>query len=89
MTDADSSDKLIGASVTITSNLTSGDTLNFTGQNGITGVYSNGVLTLTGSATVEQYQAALNFGHLQLLAGQWRSDPQRGRYHTDHQLDRQ
>ena len=39
--------------------LQSGDVLNFTSQNGITGSYSGGVLTLTGSATPAQYQAAL------------------------------
>ncbi|MHC5764330.1 MAG: DUF4114 domain-containing protein [Nostoc sp.] len=35
------------------------DILAFTDQNGITGSYTNGVLTLTGTATVAQYQAAL------------------------------
>ena len=49
---------LTGATVTIT-NYQSGDTLNFTNQNGIIGSYSGGVLTLTGSATPAQYQAAL------------------------------
>ena len=39
--------------------LQTGDTLNFTNQNGITGSYSGGVLTLSGTATVAQYQAAL------------------------------
>ncbi|HEX4143529.1 MAG TPA: peptidylprolyl isomerase [Pirellulales bacterium] len=51
---------LTGASVTIsTGTLQTGDALQFTNQNGITGVYSNGTLTLTGSATPAQYQAAL------------------------------
>ena len=40
--------------------LQTGDTLNFTSQNGISGSYSGGVLTLTGSATVAQYQTALD-----------------------------
>ena len=39
--------------------LQTGDTLNFTTQNGITGSFSGGVLTLSGSATVAQYQTAL------------------------------
>ena len=39
--------------------LQTGDTLNFTNQNGITGSYSGGVLTLSGSATPAQYQTAL------------------------------
>ncbi len=51
---------LTGATVTISpGTLQSGDTLNFTSQNGITGSYSGGVLTLSGSATPAQYQAAL------------------------------
>ena len=51
---------LSGATVTISAGtLQSGDTLNFTNQNGISGSYSGGVLTLTGSATPAQYQTAL------------------------------
>ncbi len=51
---------LSGATVSISlSTLEIGDTLNFINQSGISGSYSGGVLTLTGSATVAQYQAAL------------------------------
>jgi hypothetical protein len=51
---------LTGATVTISpTTLQPGDTLNFASQNGISGVYSNGTLTLSGSATPAQYQAAL------------------------------
>ena len=51
---------LTGATVTISSGtLQSGDTLHFTNQNGISGSYSGGVLTLSGSATPAQYQTAL------------------------------
>ena len=51
---------LTGATVTISpSTLQSGDTLNFTNQNGITGSFSGGVLTLSGNATPAQYQTAL------------------------------
>ena len=51
---------LTGATMTISSaTLQTGDTLNFTNQNGITGSYASGVLTLTGSATPAQYQTAL------------------------------
>ncbi|HEX4143756.1 MAG TPA: Calx-beta domain-containing protein, partial [Pirellulales bacterium] len=53
-TDAD----ITGASETIT-NYQSGDSLNFTNTAQITGSYTGGVLTLTGSATPAQYQAAL------------------------------
>ena len=51
---------LTGATVTISADtLQAGDVLNFTNQNGIGGSYSGGVLTLSGSATPAQYQAAL------------------------------
>jgi hypothetical protein len=56
------SPQLAGATVAITSNFASGeDVLGFTNQNGISGAFnaSNGVLTLSGTATVAQYQAAL------------------------------
>ena len=59
LSDVDSAN-LTGATVSISSaTYTAGDTLNFTTQNGITGTYSAGTLTLTGSATVANYQAAL------------------------------
>ena len=52
--------ELQSATVRITSGFVAGeDVLAFTDQNGITGSYSNGVLTLTGSASVANYQAAL------------------------------
>ncbi|HEX4145820.1 MAG TPA: hypothetical protein VHY91_20110 [Pirellulales bacterium] len=52
---------LTGATVAFAQNtLGAGDTLNFTNQNGITGSYSGGVLTLFGNATAAQYQAALD-----------------------------
>jgi VCBS repeat-containing protein len=53
---------LAGATVTITSGLVSGeDSLGFITQNGITGSYDSatGVLTLTGTASVADYQTAL------------------------------
>ena len=53
---------LTTASVSIDSNFTSSeDRLLFTNQNGITGSYNSttGILTLSGSATAAQYQAAL------------------------------
>jgi hypothetical protein len=56
------SPQLAGATVAITSNFAAGeDVLGFTNQNGISGAFnaSNGVLTLSGTATVAQYQAAL------------------------------
>ena len=53
--------QITGATVTLSSGFTSGDTLGFSTQNGISGSYnsSTGVLTLSGTATVAQYQAAL------------------------------
>ncbi len=58
----DDASSLTGATVSITSGLESGaDQLAFTNQNGITGSYdaSTGVLTLAGSASLADYQAAL------------------------------
>ena len=61
LTVADSDGAVAGATVSITTGRVTGDTLNFTNQNGITGSYNSGsgVLTLTGSASVANYQAAL------------------------------
>ncbi|MEX0956670.1 MAG: tandem-95 repeat protein [Rhizobiaceae bacterium] len=61
LTDVDDTD-LDGATVTISGNFATGqDVLGFVNQNGITGSYNaaTGVLTLTGSATKAQYEAAL------------------------------
>ena len=57
LTDVDNA-TLNGATITIAAPV-AGDVLNFTTQNGITGSYSAGVLTLTGSASVADYQAAI------------------------------
>ncbi|MEH2081064.1 MAG: putative Ig domain-containing protein [Nostoc sp.] len=62
VSDVDSSN-LVSATISITSGFVSGqDTLAFTNQNGIIGNYnsSTGVLTLTGTSTVANYQAALS-----------------------------
>ena len=59
LSDVDSA-TLSGATVTVSCNFHTGeDVLGFTNQNGITGSYSNGVLTLTGAASVADYQTAL------------------------------
>ena len=61
VTDSDNTD-LTGASVAITGNYANGeDVLAFVNQSGITGNFNSttGVLTLTGTATVVNYQAAL------------------------------
>ncbi|ALK89388.1 Ig-like domain-containing protein [Limnohabitans sp. 63ED37-2] len=60
LSDADSAN-LTGATVQITSGRTTGDVLSFTNANGITGSFdaASGKLTLSGTATVAQYQAAL------------------------------
>ncbi len=52
--------QLVGATVSI-GGMVAGDVLGFTNQNGIQGGYdaASGVLTLTGTATLAQYQAAL------------------------------
>jgi len=56
-----SSATLAGATVAIGAGFLAGDTLNFTNQNGIAGSYdaTTGLLTLTGSASLANYQAAL------------------------------
>lgn len=56
------SSTLVGAAIRITSGYTtSEDSLSFTNQNGITGSWdtTNGVLTLSGTASLASYQAAL------------------------------
>ncbi|MBF0261945.1 MAG: tandem-95 repeat protein, partial [Magnetococcales bacterium] len=50
---------LTGAQIAISSGFTAGDTLNFSNQNGISGVYASGVLTLSGPASLIDYQTAL------------------------------
>jgi len=54
--------QLTGGTVAISANFLAGeDVLNFTDQNGITGVFNagNGVLTLSGNATLANYRTAL------------------------------
>ena len=61
LTDADDTD-LEGATITISAGLdTANDSLVFVDQNGITGVYTaaTGILVLTGTASVANYQAAI------------------------------
>lgn len=54
------STNLTGATVSITSGFDAvNDVLAFTTQNGITGSYAAGILTLTGSATIADYNTAL------------------------------
>lgn len=51
---------IVSSTIQFTANYQSEeDSLVFTNQNGITGVFSNGALFLTGTATLAQYQAAL------------------------------
>ena len=57
LSDVDSTN-LTSATVTITSPV-SGDVLNFADQNGISGSFAAGVLTLTGFTTLANYQTAL------------------------------
>jgi hypothetical protein len=65
LSDPDSNGVLSGATVSISSgfldNALNSDVLNFTNQNGITGHYDpvHGILTLTGTASIANYQAAL------------------------------
>ncbi len=56
--DVDGGANPTGATVTIVSPV-AGDTLHFTTQNGIGGIFASGVLTLSGTATLAQYEQAL------------------------------
>ena len=60
VSDVDSGN-LSGATVAISAGFTAGDLLSFANQNGIAGAYNaaTGVLSLSGTATVAQYEAAL------------------------------
>jgi hypothetical protein len=60
VSDSDSGGTLVQAIVDIASGYLAGDTLNFTNQNGITGSYNGSTeLTLSGTASLADYQAAL------------------------------
>ena len=58
LSDLDSAN-MTGATVTISSGFQAGDVLQFTDTPNITGVYLNGTLTLSGTDSVANYQAAL------------------------------
>ena len=58
VTDQDSAN-LASATVSITAGLTAGDALGFTNTTKITGNFTSGILTLTGSATKAEYETAL------------------------------
>jgi hypothetical protein len=60
VTDPDSGNLLAGATVTVGSGFTNGDTLLFSNQNGITGSYNDGVLSLSGVASINDYETALD-----------------------------
>jgi hypothetical protein len=80
VSDPDSSDTLLSATVTIEGAIT-GDTLNFSNTGTITGSYdaTTGVLTLTGAASVTDYQNALNSVTYSFTPG---GDPTGGGGHT-------
>ncbi len=87
--DVDSGGMLTGATVSIGAGFLSGDTLSFVGQNGITGSYNatTGVLTLSGTASVANYQAALDLDQVRLQPEQRRSHRWRKRHQPDDRLD--
>src|SRR6266851_3948877 len=82
VSDPDSGGNLTGATVSISGGFTTGDTLTFSNQNGITGSYDamSGVLTLSGTATVASYQAALDSITYSFSPGN--GDPTGGGSHT-------
>ena len=66
VSDPDSGGNLSSATVSIGTGFHAGDTLAFTNQNGITGSYNSGtgVLTLSGTSSVANYQTALEIDQL-------------------------
>ncbi len=62
VTDLDSGGNLTGATISIGTGFVTGDVLNFTAQNGISATFNatTGVLTLSGTASVANYQTALD-----------------------------
>ena len=60
VTDPDSGGLLTGATVTIGAGFLAGDTLTVGTAGGLTTSFSNGTLTLSGSASIATYQTALN-----------------------------
>ena len=79
------SSTISSATITVGSFL-SGDLLNFTNQNGITGSYNSGtgVLTLTGTASVANYQTAL--GSITYSFNPANGDPTGGGSHTSRSI---
>lgn len=61
LADPDSGGFLVSATVKIAGGFIAGDVLSFSNQNGISGTYNGvtGVLTLTGTSTLDHYQTAL------------------------------
>jgi VCBS repeat-containing protein len=81
------SSSIAGATVSIGSGFQTGDTLNFSNQNGITGSYdaATGKLTLTGTASAAQYQAALD--SITFSFNPSNGDPTAGGTHTGRTID--
>ncbi len=88
---SDSGGNLAGATVSVGTGFQSGDTLNFTNQNGITGSYN----TATRRPDIERHSECrelsngVGFDHVQRESSQRRPDQQRSGYQPDDQLDGQ
>ena len=82
VSDPDSAGNLTGATVSIGTGFISGDTLNFTNQNGITGSYdaATGVLTLTGTRAWPTTRPRSNSITYSFSPSQRRSDRRRRRH---------
>jgi microcystin-dependent protein len=84
VSDIDSGGNLAGATISILAPI-AGDTLNFTAQNGISEVsYTGGVLTLSGAATLAQYETALESVTYSFTGN---GDPAAGGAHTSRSID--
>jgi autotransporter passenger strand-loop-strand repeat protein len=82
-----SSSNLVSATIAFGSGFVSGDALNFSNQNGISGSYNSttGVLTLTGSSSLASYQTALDSVTYSFTPGN--GDPTAGGSHTTRTID--
>jgi hypothetical protein len=87
VSDADSGNDLTGATISLGAGFAIGDTLNFVNQNDITGSYdaADGILTLSGSDTLANYQTALRSVSYSVAPGN--ADPTGGGLDTSRTID--
>jgi hypothetical protein len=82
---ADTSSTTLSGATIIIANAISGDVLNFSAQNNIGATYANGVLTLSGNASLANYQTALESITYSFTPSN--GDPTGGGSHTSRTID--